>query len=121
MKALPQTGAASGPVHAVFGQSLYGTGLGTLAALFAGFEQAQLIGGDQGMVAQLQIRNQAAHTAAATCRGDELAVGSVPAQTDQTFLVEVVCGRRRAAFPPPSSIMVFMAPPMRLIISLVAG
>ena len=133
MIVFPQTGVAGCPVHAVLGQSVDGAGLDTLAALLAGFDQAQLMGSDQGMVTQVQICDQAAHTAAAPSRSDELAVGSVAAQADQvpqvlvgprayqSFLVKIVCGRGEVAFPPVSSIMTFMALPARLIMSLVEG
>lgn len=112
MIVLPQTGVAGFPVHAALGQGVDGAGLDTLAALLAGFDQAQLIGSDQGMVTQVQIRDQAAHAAATSGRSDELAIGAVATQADQVsqvlvgpqayqpFLVEVVCGRGEGRLSP---------------------
>ncbi len=105
-----QSGIADCPIHSLLRQGVDGAGLDTLTAFLAGFEQAQFIGGDQRMITQIQIRNQASHAATATRRGDELAVGSVTTQTDKvpqmfvgsqadhSILVEVVCRRGECSF-----------------------
>ena len=83
MKVFLQTGVARCPVHAIYGQSVYGACLDTLPAFLPCSKQAKLIGGYQWMIAQIQIGHQAAHAATAPDRSDELAVGSVATQADQ--------------------------------------
>ena len=104
MAVLLKAGITARPIHAVFGQNLDEAGLDALDAPLARLKQAKHVRRHQGMVAQLQIRDQAAHAAAAPLRRDEMAVGSVSPQTgqmsqvlmgpeaDNPFLVEVVGG-----------------------------